>query len=86
MIRIYDQLNYFQQYQKNVKALIGEGPTEKLINESLVLITLGGNDFVNNYYLMPLTLRSLQFELRPYVAFLIVEYKKILQVSFSPCL
>ncbi|CAA2954096.1 GDSL esterase lipase At5g33370-like [Olea europaea subsp. europaea] len=79
MIRIYDQLNYFQQYQKNVKALIGEGPTEKLINESLVLITLGGNDFVNNYYLMPLTLRSLQFELRPYVAFLIVEYKKILQ-------
>ncbi|CAI9759262.1 unnamed protein product [Fraxinus pennsylvanica] len=79
MIRIYDQLSYFQQYQKNVKALIGEGPTEKLINGSLVLITLGGNDFVNNYYLIPFSLRSLQFTLKAYVAFLIVEYKKILQ-------
>ncbi|KAL2526311.1 GDSL esterase/lipase [Abeliophyllum distichum] len=79
IIRIYQQLDYFQEYLKKVKALIGQVQTEKLVNESLTLITLGGNDFVNNYYLMPFSPRSRQFALPAYVPFLIDEYKKILQ-------
>ncbi|XP_073126511.1 GDSL esterase/lipase At5g33370-like [Henckelia pumila] len=79
IIRIYEQLNNFKQYQQRVSALIGEEETKKLVRESLTLMTLGGNDFVNNYYLVPFSARSRQFTLQAYVPFVISEYKKVLQ-------
>ncbi|KMT13886.1 hypothetical protein BVRB_4g077280 [Beta vulgaris subsp. vulgaris] len=79
IIRIYGQLEYFQQYQQRVSALIGEERTRQLVNKALVLITLGGNDFVNNYYLVPFSIRSTQFTLPDYVDYLISQYTMILQ-------
>lgn len=81
IIRIYKQLEYFQQYQQRVTTLIGAAQTERLVNQALVLITLGGNDFVNNYYLVPFSARSRQFSLPDYVRYLISEYRKVLRVS-----
>ncbi|CAL9146492.1 GDSL esterase/lipase At5g33370-like [Musa acuminata AAA Group] len=78
IIRITKQLQYFEQYQQRLSSLIGPEKTERLVNEGLVLITLGGNDFVNNYYLVPFSLRSRQFALPDYVRYLVSEYKKIL--------
>lgn len=80
IIRITKQLQYFEQYQQRLSSLIGPEKTERLVNEGLVLITLGGNDFVNNYYLVPFSLRSRQFALPDYVRYLVSEYKKILSV------
>ncbi|XP_073290852.1 GDSL esterase/lipase At5g33370-like [Primulina huaijiensis] len=79
IIRIYDQLNYFEQYQQRVSALIREEESQRLVKESLTLMTLGGNDFVNNYYLVPFSARSRQFTLQQYVPYVISEYKKVLQ-------
>ncbi|XP_020212479.1 GDSL esterase/lipase At5g33370 [Cajanus cajan] len=79
IIRIYRQLEYFEEYQQRVSALIGAEATERLVNGALVLITLGGNDFVNNYYLVPFSARSRQYNLPDYVKYLISEYKKILR-------
>jgi len=81
IIRMPRQLEYFEQYQQRLSALIGEEETRKLVNEALVLITCGGNDFVNNYYLVPNSARSRQFALPDYVTYVISEYKKILQVK-----
>ncbi|XP_071708136.1 GDSL esterase/lipase At5g33370-like [Rutidosis leptorrhynchoides] len=78
IIRATQQLQYFEQYQQRVSALIGPEQTEKLINDALVLVTLGGNDFVNNYYLVPFSARSRQYSLQDYVPFIISEYRKIL--------
>ncbi|PIA25710.1 hypothetical protein AQUCO_10800008v1 [Aquilegia coerulea] len=78
IIRITRQLQYFQEYQQRVAALIGATQTQRLVNQALVLITLGGNDFVNNYYLVPFSARSRQFALPDYVPYLISEYRKIL--------
>ncbi|CAL5363122.1 unnamed protein product [Camellia sinensis] len=78
IIRIYKQLEYFQQYQTRVSRLIGPAETQTLVNQGLVLITLGGNDFVNNYYLVPFSARSRQFSLPDYVRYLISEYRKVL--------
>ncbi|TVU29036.1 hypothetical protein EJB05_20578, partial [Eragrostis curvula] len=47
-------------YQQKLSALIGEDQATQLVNQALVLITLGGNDFVNNYYLVPMSVRSRQ--------------------------
>ncbi|KAI9078400.1 hypothetical protein K1719_039619 [Acacia pycnantha] len=79
IIRIFRQLEYFREYQQRVSALIGEEEARRLVSGSLVLITLGGNDFVNNYYLIPFSARSRQFALPDYVKYLISEYKKILR-------
>ncbi|KAL5702343.1 hypothetical protein ACHQM5_027572 [Ranunculus cassubicifolius] len=78
IIKITRQLEFFENYQRRVEALIGSDQTKKLVNEALVLITLGGNDFVNNYYLVPFSARSRQYALPEYVQFIISEYKKIL--------
>lgn len=86
IIRITAQLQYFRQYQQRVSALIGEKQAQDLVNQALVLITLGGNDFVNNYYLVPFSARSREFALPDYVVFLISEYRKILVVFIIPIL
>ena len=81
IISMHRQLEYFQQYQQRVSALIGAEQAKRLVNQALVLITVGGNDFVNNYYLVPFSARSLQYDLPDYVKYLISEYRKLLVVS-----
>lgn len=81
IIRIYQQLRYFKQYQQRLSQIIGHDESKRMVKESLVLITLGGNDFVNNYYLVPYSVRSQQYSLQDYVPFVISEYKKVLQVK-----
>ncbi|GAB4855806.1 hypothetical protein Ancab_024451 [Ancistrocladus abbreviatus] len=83
IIRISRQLEYFQQYQQRVSQMIGREGTRRLVNQALVLITLGGNDFVNNYYLVPYSARSRQFALPNYVRYLISEYRKILERLYN---
>ncbi|KAJ1279990.1 hypothetical protein BS78_04G198000 [Paspalum vaginatum] len=78
IIRIGDQLQYFREYQQKLRALVGEPQATQLVNQALVLITLGGNDFVNNYYLVPMSVRSRQYALPDYVRFIVSEYRKIL--------
>ncbi|KAL9235682.1 hypothetical protein vseg_010423 [Gypsophila vaccaria] len=79
IIRPFKQLKYFQQYQRRLAMLVGEEETQRRVNGALVLWTLGGNDFVNNYYLTPINLRRLQFpNVADYVPFVVSEYRKLL--------
>ncbi|PNT69075.1 hypothetical protein BRADI_3g48830v3 [Brachypodium distachyon] len=77
IIRIGDQLRYFGEYQRKLRALVGEERAARLVKGALVLITLGGDDFVNNYYLVPMSFRSRQYSLPEYVRFIASEYRKI---------
>uniref|UniRef100_A0A2N9EJB3 GDSL esterase/lipase n=1 Tax=Fagus sylvatica TaxID=28930 RepID=A0A2N9EJB3_FAGSY len=79
IIRMFSQLDNFEQYQRRLTALVGAQRAKQLVNQALVLITVGGNDFVNNYYLVPFSARSRQFSLPNYVKYLIFEYEKLLQ-------
>lgn len=75
------QLEYFKEYQQRLSNKIGEKRAKELVNQALVLISLGGNDFVNNYFLYPFSVRSQEASLSDYVRYLISEYRKILVVS-----
>ncbi|KAK3025902.1 hypothetical protein RJ639_042375 [Escallonia herrerae] len=77
------QLEYFRRYQQRLSALVGVQKAKQVVNQALVLITLGGNDFVNNYYLVPFSARSRQFSIPDYIPFLISEYRKILQTLYK---
>ncbi|XP_058744299.1 GDSL esterase/lipase At5g33370-like [Vicia villosa] len=79
IIRMHKQLDLFEEYKKKLSALIGDKEAIKLVNGALVLISCGGNDFVNNYYLVSNSLRSRQYDLPKFVNYLITEYKKILR-------
>ncbi|KAL9262847.1 GDSL esterase/lipase LTL1-like protein [Drosera capensis] len=79
IIKITNQMEYFEQYQQQVAQQIGDAATQRLVNQALVLITLGDNDFVNNYYLVPFSARARQYALPDYVHYLISEYQKILE-------
>ncbi|WOK98755.1 GDSL esterase/lipase LTL1 [Canna indica] len=83
IIRISKQLQYFQEYQQKLSAMIGPSQAQKLVNQALVLITLGGNDFVNNYFLVHYSLRSREFTLPDYIRYLISEYKKVLSTLYE---
>ncbi|XP_039123534.1 GDSL esterase/lipase At5g33370-like [Dioscorea cayenensis subsp. rotundata] len=83
IIRITKQLEYFKQYQERLSSVVGQARAKQIVNQALVLITLGGNDFVNNYYLIPFSPRSREFSLPDYVHFLISEYKKILEKIYE---
>ncbi|KAK3198200.1 hypothetical protein Dsin_021615 [Dipteronia sinensis] len=83
IIRMFRQLDYFEEYQRRVSGLIGSQKTGELVNKALVLITVGGNDFVNNYYLVPFSARSRQFSLPDYVKYLISEYRKLLMRLYN---
>lgn len=78
IIRIGQQLDNFEEYQRRLAAFVGDDMARQRVNQALVLITLGGNDFVNNYYLVPFSARSQQYEIHDYVPFIISEYKKVL--------
>ncbi|KAM0838359.1 hypothetical protein ACQ4PT_061017 [Festuca glaucescens] len=78
IIRIGQQLQNFEDYQRRLAGFIGEDAARQRVNQALVLITLGGNDFVNNYYLVPFSARSQQYEIHDYVPFIVSEYKKVL--------
>ncbi|KAK3418249.1 hypothetical protein EUGRSUZ_H04205 [Eucalyptus grandis] len=78
ILRMHTQFECFEEYQKRVNTLVGSERTQQLVNQALVLITVGGNDFVNNYFLVPYSARSHQFAIPNYVKFLISEYWKLL--------
>ncbi|CAI9301906.1 unnamed protein product [Lactuca saligna] len=78
ILRMPLQLEYFKEYQQRLSYKIGEKRAKELVNQALVLISLGGNDFVNNYFLYPFSVRSQEASLPDYVRYLISEYRKIL--------
>jgi phospholipase/lecithinase/hemolysin len=78
IIRIERQLRYFDQYQQRLGKLIGAQEAKRVVNNGIVLITLGGNDFVNNYYLIPFSARSREFSLPDYISYVISEYRNVL--------
>ncbi|XP_042490040.1 GDSL esterase/lipase At5g33370-like [Macadamia integrifolia] len=78
IIRMPQQLQYFKEYQQRVSECFGVAKMKQLVNEALILISAGGNDFVNNYYLVPNSDRSRQYAIQDYVPYIISEYKKIL--------
>ncbi|KAK3153865.1 hypothetical protein QOZ80_2BG0182530 [Eleusine coracana subsp. coracana] len=78
ILRMNQQLAYFGEYKRKLAEQVGPARARQVVRRSLVLITVGGNDFVNNYYLVPFSLRSREFSLPDYVRYLISEYKKIL--------
>ncbi|GLJ40659.1 hypothetical protein SUGI_0839520 [Cryptomeria japonica] len=79
VLRMFVQLEFFREYQNRVAAIIGRSAADQMVANGLISITLGGNDYVNNYYLVPVSVRSVEYpNVADYNNFIVREYKKIL--------
>lgn len=70
MIPFWKELEYYKQYQKELREYIGKERGNEVIKEALYLVSIGTNDFLENYYLIP-NGRSSQFSVEEFQDFLV---------------
>lgn len=69
MIPLWKELEYYKGFQKELKDHLGEEKAKEVIRESLYLISVGTNDFLENYYSIPK--RSSQYSIEEYQKLLV---------------
>lgn len=62
------ELEYYKEYQNRLRSYLGNETADEVLREALYLISIGTNDFLENYYLLPH--RSSQFSVEDYQKFL----------------
>ncbi|XP_010438695.1 PREDICTED: GDSL esterase/lipase At4g26790-like [Camelina sativa] len=66
---LWKEVEYYKEYQTRLRSYLGEEKANEIIKESLYLISIGTNDFLENYYLLPRKLRK--YSVSEYQDFLI---------------
>lgn len=70
MIALWKELEYYKEYQTRLRGYLGEAKANEIISESLYIMGLGTNDFLENYYAFG-SRRQSQFTVPKYEDFLI---------------
>ena len=78
MIAIPKQLEYFKEYKRRLESAIGTKRTENHINKALFIVSAGTNDFVINYFTLPI--RRKTFSVSGYQQFILQKATQFLQV------
>lgn len=53
VIPMWKELEYYKEYQNKLRAYVGKDKANEILSEALYLMSLGTNDFLENYYLSP---------------------------------
>ncbi|XP_009804685.1 GDSL esterase/lipase At4g26790-like [Nicotiana sylvestris] len=69
VIPLWKELEYYKEYQKKLRTYLGDEKANEVISEALYALSLGTNDFLENYYTMPQ--RRSQYTVDQYQTFLI---------------
>jgi phospholipase/lecithinase/hemolysin len=69
VIPLSQELDYFKEYKGRLKLAKGEAVADKIIAEALYIFSIGTNDFILNYFLVPL--RRAEYTPEEYIAYLI---------------
>ncbi|XP_023634893.1 GDSL esterase/lipase At5g45960 isoform X3 [Capsella rubella] len=77
VIDIPSQLEYFREYKRKLEKKMGKDKMEKHIGEALFCVSAGTNDFVINYFLLPI--RRKTFTIEAYQQFVISNLKQFIQ-------
>ncbi|KAF7146641.1 hypothetical protein RHSIM_Rhsim04G0047600 [Rhododendron simsii] len=77
VIPLWKELEYYKDYQKKLKAYLGEDKAKQTLAQALYVMSLGTNDFLENYY--TLRTRRSQYNIDQYQVFLIGIAKKFVE-------
>ncbi|KAM0857076.1 hypothetical protein ACQ4PT_048713 [Festuca glaucescens] len=69
VIPLSQQLEYFKEYKERLKLAKGDALADEIIAEALYVFSIGTNDFMVNYFFMPL--RPAEYTPEEYVAYLV---------------
>lgn len=69
VLPLWKELEFYKKYQQQLRDYLGDENANKIIEEALYLISMGTNDFLENYYARPK--RRLEFSIEEYQVFLI---------------
>lgn len=69
VLSISKQLDYFRHYKIHLGNLVGTKESQHIIQNALLILSMGTNDFVQNYYVEPT--RSKQYNIEQYLNYLI---------------
>ena len=53
VIPLWKQLEYYKKYREELKDYLGQEKAKSVLREALYIISLGTNDFLENYYAVP---------------------------------
>ncbi|KAK4769863.1 hypothetical protein SAY87_030395 [Trapa incisa] len=70
VIPLWKELEYYKEYQSKIRSHLGNAKADNIISEALYAISIGTNDFLENYYTIPGGRRS-QFSIGQYQDFLV---------------
>ncbi|KAE8732715.1 GDSL esterase/lipase [Hibiscus syriacus] len=79
VISLPKQLDYFKEYKKRLQSAIGKERMESIIKDGVFLISCGTNDFVVNYFTLPI--RRKKYTVSGYQQFVLHNLKQLLQVE-----
>jgi phospholipase/lecithinase/hemolysin len=68
VIPLWEELEHYKEYQKDLRGYLGDEKANEVLGEALYLISIGTNDYLENYYL--LSERSSEFSIEEYQNFL----------------
>ncbi|XP_049935566.1 uncharacterized protein LOC116260637 [Nymphaea colorata] len=77
VIPVCEQLDYMKEYIYRVEKILGREGTAALISNSLILIACGGNDFILNYFVLPV--RRQKFNVEEYQDFVLELLRQTIQ-------
>ncbi|CAK9184070.1 unnamed protein product [Ilex paraguariensis] len=69
VIPLWKEVEYYKDYQNKLRAYLGYQNANRIIREALYLISIGTNDFLENYYTLPN--RRSQYNVDQYQQFLV---------------
>lgn len=81
VIPLWKEVVYYKEYQKKLKEYVGDEKANKIVSEALYLISLGTNDFLENYYVNPD--RQSQFTISQYEDFLVGLARNFIQELYG---
>lgn len=82
VLSVSKQIEYFAHYKIHLKNAVGEERAELITRNALYIISMGTNDFLQNYFLEPT--RPKQFSLLEFENFLLSRFSKDVEVpSFT---
>ncbi|KAK6124781.1 hypothetical protein DH2020_041471 [Rehmannia glutinosa] len=68
VIPLWKEVEYYKEYQSRLRDYLGNHKAQEVLSEALYIISIGTNDFLENYYLLPH--RSSEFSIEEYQKFL----------------
>ncbi|KAJ4798906.1 GDSL esterase/lipase [Rhynchospora pubera] len=77
VIPLWKEVEYFKEYQKKLRKYVGEAHAEYIVNEAIYIISIGTNDFLENYFAV-VTGRILQLPVDKFEDFLVSQAAEFL--------